>query len=199
MPNDKEKEPKADEEKKAAAPCDEATYPKEEKANEAAPKWALELGGKIDKLAEAIVNSASKADKYPAPDEEVKPGEEKKADKVPDEEKLPKDEKKQDATPPEKYPYGNEKKQKEPDKYPPEEKKFNDMIQNAVDSALSKSNIPDLVEKSIAKRFTGEEGSTIEKRGKVPGASSVSGGLNLEEFSKLSWSDVHALAKRAGA
>jgi hypothetical protein len=177
MPEIKEPEkPKEEEPKKKA--CEEPEkYPKEEKA-EAAPHWAIELGAKIDKLADAIIRSAAKP-------EEVKPEEEKPKEKTkaeaypkPPEEEKPKEEEKAE---PEKYPYGKD------------EEKFKNMIADAIKSA----NIPDVVEKAISKRLVEEP---IEKRAKAVGPEKESEvDISPEALGKLSFREVEALAKRLGS
>lgn len=191
-----EKKPKAEEEEEEE---------KKTKADEVSPKWALELGAKIDKMTDALlrfaVDKAKEDEKKPKEEEEKakKPEEEeeKKADKYPkpkeEEEKQKKPEKYpyKEKAEPEKYPYKEEGKAEkkpeeeeeekaEPDKYPKEEEKFGRMIENAVDAALQK-------------RFTGE----AEKRSKVP--SDVEETLDYNRIAKMSWEEVEKLAQKLGA
>jgi len=183
MPNEKDKEPKPKEEEEK----------KVEKVEEA-PKWAIELAGKIDKLADAIVQSSvQKAEKKPE-EEEKKPEEEKKADAYPKPpEKYPKEEEKKE---PEKYPYKEEEKAepcpekypkekaKEPEKYPYEKKEdLSKMVENAVNAALAKRFTEDPVKKSI-----------------VPADNKVTPvDLTDEDLVKMDWKAVHRLAKGMGA
>lgn len=180
----KEKEPeKPKEEEKKVAPCEEEK-PKEKEKADAAPQWALELGAKIDKLADAIIRTATpipekKADSYPPPEEE-KPKEEKAE--------------------PEKYPYKEGEKKKEPEKYPPEEKakpekypyseeKLQSMIVDAIKGAVGPE-----VEKAIAKRLTEEP---IEKRAKVPEKGKEGEvDISIEALHKKTWAEVEELAKK---
>jgi preprotein translocase subunit SecD len=167
----KEPEIPKDEKKleEAKKQCEPDKYPPEEK--DAAPKWAIELGGKLDKLTDAILRSVAK------PEEEVKPKEEeKKADaypKPPDEEKKPEEKKAEKI--PEELPYGKD------------EEKFKNMIADAINSS---------VEKAISKRLTDEP---IEKRAKAPDPKDEGKETTFEEFGKLTWPEIHNLAKRRGA
>jgi hypothetical protein len=171
-PNKEPEKPKDEvkpEEKKAG--CEPDKYPEEK---DAAPKWAIELGGKLDKLTDAIIRSAAKPEDV-KPEEKPK-DEEKKADsypKPPDEEKKP-EEKKVDAKP-EELPYGKD------------EEKFKNMIADAINSS---------VEKAISKRLTDEP---IEKRAKAPDPKDEGKETTFEEFGKLTWPEIHNLAKRRGA
>ena len=180
MPNDKIPEKPKDEvtSEKKQAPCAEPEkYPKEEKKVDAAPQWAIELGAKIDKLADAIIRSAAKPEEV-KPEDEVKP--EKKAEaypKPPEDEKKPKEEDKQKE--PEKYPYGKD------------EEKFKTMIEDAIKGA----NISGEVEKALSKRLVEEP---IEKRAKVLGPNSDKE-ETFEEFGKLSWEEIHKRAQKLGA
>lgn len=177
MPEIKEPEkPKDEESKKKQGACAEPDkYPKEEVKVETAPHWAIELGAKIDKLADAIIRAAAKPEEVKP--EEVKPKDEKKADAYPSppDEKKPKEEGKQE---PEKYPYGKD------------EQKFKTMVEDAIKSA----NIPDAVEKAISKRLVEEP---IEKRAKVSGPERESEvDVSMETLHKMSFKEVEALAKR---
>jgi hypothetical protein len=182
LPNDKIPEKPKDEvtpEKKQAPCASPDKYPKDEQKVENAPQWALELGAKIDKLADAIIRSAAKPDEVKPP-EDLKPKDEKKADAYPSppDEKKPKDEGKQKE--PEKYPYGKD------------EEKFKTMIEDAIKGA----NIPGEVEKAISKRLVDEP--IIEKRAKAPGPNTDKE-ETFEEFGKLSWKEIHDRANKLGA
>ena len=180
MPNDKIPEKPKDEvaPEKKQAPCAEPEkYPKEEKKVDTAPQWVIELGAKIDKLADAIIRSAAKPEEV-KPEDEVKP--EKKADAYPkpsEDEKKPEEEGK--AKEPEKYPYGKD------------EEKFKTMIEDAIKGA----NISGEVEKALSKRLVEEP---IEKRAKAPGPNSDKE-ETFEEFGKLSWEEIHKRAQKLGA
>lgn len=183
-----EKKPKAEEEEE------------KKKAADNAPRWAIELGAKIDKMTDALLRFAE-VEKAKKPEEEEeekakKPEEEeeKKAKKPEEEEekqadKYPKPEEEEEKQKePEKYPYKEkakkpeeeEEEKAEPDKYPKEEEKLGRMIENAVDMALQK-------------RFTGE----AEKRSKVP--SETDEVLDYARIAKLDWKDVEKLAEKLGA
>jgi nucleotide-binding universal stress UspA family protein len=187
MPNDKIPEKPRDEvtpEKKQAPCASPEKYPKDEQKAESAPQWAIELGAKIDKLADAIIRSAAKPDEVKPP-EDLKPKDEKKADAypVPPEEKKPKDQagKADPKAEPEKYPYGQG----------PDEQKFKTMIEDAIKGA----NIPEVVKSEISKRLVEEP---IEKRARAPGPNSDKE-ETFEEFGKLSWEEIHKRAQKLGA
>jgi len=173
---DKEPEKPIDEEVKKQAPCAEGEKKPEEAKEESAPKWALELAAKIEKLTDAILVSAKAGEKETYPPAEKKP-EEKADEKKSEEEVKPKEEVKAD---------------KKPEAYPYDEKKLNDMIGLAIKSSMGTE-----VEKAITKRFTEE---APEKKAKAPAPGAVEGkDLSFEEFGQLSFQEIHRLAKARGA
>lgn len=143
----------------------------EEKA-EAAPKWVVELSAKLDKLTEAIVNSAPKKQEE---EEEEKPPEEEEEKQEEEEEKPEEEEEKQEE-------------EEEEEKPPEEEEKSEDKLKTMVESAI---------EVALAKRL---EESKPEKRSKaVKDPKDTSIDVSMEALNKMPMADFHKLAKRFGA
>jgi len=147
----------------------------EEKAE--APKWAVELGAKFDKMADAFLRMAEAKAEKQEDEEEEKPEEEEKQD---EEEEKPEEEEKQDEEEEEEAEEEEKQEEEEEEKPPEEEEKLEDKINAAVD-------------KAVKKRFT----SKAEKRSKVP--KDLSSVLTYEKIAKMSWTDIEKEAEKRGA
>jgi len=146
-----------------------------EKAEETSPKWAIELGAKIDKLADALLRSAeTKQD-----EEEEEPVEEE-----------PKEEEKQDETPAEptseeqckakggEWVDGECKMLEKPVEETKEDKEdISKLVEDAVKKALATPSIKkSLVPKTVEQVFP-----------------------TYAQIAKLSWAETEALAEKFGA
>jgi len=165
LPEDKKKQEPTDEEDEK--PEDEE---KTDKA-ETAPKWAIELGAKFDKMTDAFTRFAeSKTSKQ---DEE-------------EEDKKPEDEEKQDAEEEDEKPEDEEKQDEEEDKKPEDEEKAEDKpdLSKEVEAAVTKE---------LAKRL---KDVPAEKRSKKIEKKDV---LSMEEMKDMPWAEIHNRAKTLGA